>query len=176
MIDHDPTATFRSYPLVSTSGARGPTVTSMCFATRTDALEFVNVNNSAVESRTGTDMIYYYVPTRSFVLVQYKRIDFRNGELLVDDRLCGQLDRLEQVAKASRPAANPSDWRLGQDPCFLKVASLARVGEWGTGSSGHARHVPACCPMSGCCSEKDDATLRPQARTPSRLPRASNGT
>jgi hypothetical protein len=123
MIDHDTTATFRSYPLVFGQWREGA---NRNIHVLRDAhgrqLEFVNVNNSAVESRTGTDMIYYYVPTRSFVLVQYKRIDSRNDELLVDDRLCRQLDRLEQVATASRPAAKPSDWRLGQDPCFLKVA------------------------------------------------------
>src|SRR5215475_1093189 len=123
MIDHDTTATLRSYPLVFDQWREGA---NRNIHVLRDAhgrqLEFVNVNNSAVESRTGTDMIYYYVPTRSFVLVQYKRIDFRNDELPVDDRLYGQLDRLEQVAKASRRAAKPSDWRLGQDPCFLKVA------------------------------------------------------
>ena len=123
MIEQDTTATFRSYPLVFDKwGEEASRNIHVLRDAHGRQLEFVNVNNSDVETRTGTDMIYYYAPTGSFVLVQYKRINFKNDELLVNDKLYGQLDRLEQVAKASLPAATPSDWRLGQDPCFLKVA------------------------------------------------------
>lgn len=161
MIDQDTTATFRSYPLVFDGWQEGA---NRNIHVLRDAhgrqLEFVNVNNSAVESRTGTDMIYYYMPTRSFVLVQYKRIDFRNDELLVDDRLCRQLDRLEQVSNASRPAAAPSDWRLGQDPCFLKVAYWPE--------SAHEALVPGVTPGMYLPLSyvrlllADDATLGPR--------------
>ena len=58
MIDHDTTATFRSYPLVFGQWREGA---NRNIHVLRDAhgrqLEFVNVNNSAVESRTGTDMI-----------------------------------------------------------------------------------------------------------------------
>jgi hypothetical protein len=150
MIDHDTTATFRTYPLVFDEWREGGNRNIHVLRDgHGRQLEFVNVNNSAVESRTGTDMIYYYAPTHSFVLVQYKRIDSRNDELRVDDRLRDQLNRLEDVAKVGNPAAKPSDWRLGQDPCFLKVAY------WPESANG--------APTSGVTPGM------PHARTPSQL-------
>ncbi|MFE4577407.1 hypothetical protein [Streptomyces chartreusis] len=85
-------------------------------------LEIVNVNALPLEARTGTDMIYYHVPTESFVLVQYKRLDPRKKEIRVDERLRSQLDRLAEVAKLSSSPERPREWRLGSDPCFLKLA------------------------------------------------------
>ncbi len=85
-------------------------------------LEIVNVNALPLEARTGTDMIYYHVPTESFVLVQYKRLDPRKKEIRVDERLRSQLDRLDEVAKLSSSPKRPREWRLGGDPCFLKLA------------------------------------------------------
>lgn len=84
-------------------------------------LEIVNVNATPVEGRLGTDMIYYHVPTESFVLVQYKRLD-RNRKISVDDRLLGQLIQLEKVEELSRGPVTPEEWRLGKDSCFLKLA------------------------------------------------------
>ena len=85
-------------------------------------LEVINVNALPVEDRTGTDMIYYYEPTQSFTLVQYKRLDFRKKSMYVDRRFRDQLDRLEEVARLSKTAAKPSEWRLGGDSCFMKLA------------------------------------------------------
>ncbi|WP_206062217.1 hypothetical protein, partial [Nonomuraea basaltis] len=85
-------------------------------------LEVANVNATPVESRLGTDMIYFHEPTQSFVLVQYKRLDPRKRSIYVDDRLMSQIDRLEKVAQLSRSPALPSEWRMGNDPCFLKLA------------------------------------------------------
>ncbi|MEV0049029.1 hypothetical protein AB0H34_00850 [Saccharopolyspora shandongensis] len=85
-------------------------------------LEVANVNATPIETRLGTDLIYYHEQSHSFVLVQYKRVDPRERSLTVDKRLLGQLDRLEGVAKLSRTPECPSDWRLGGDPCFLKLA------------------------------------------------------
>ncbi|NKY30760.1 hypothetical protein [Nocardia gamkensis] len=72
-------------------------------------LEIANVNATNVEARLGTDMIYFYEPTSSFVLVQYKRLDPTRRTMSVDARLLGQLDRLEEVARLSRSAARPED-------------------------------------------------------------------
>jgi len=85
-------------------------------------LEVVNVNATPVESRLGTDMLYYHEPTKSFVFVQYKRLDPNTRSIYVDARLRSQLDRLEETAKLSTPPAQPSEWRLGNDPCFVKLA------------------------------------------------------
>ena len=85
-------------------------------------LEIANVNATEVEARLGTDMIYFHEPTASFVLVQYKRLHPDRHTMSVDARLLRQLDRLENVARLGKPAARPEDWRLGTDPCFLKLA------------------------------------------------------
>ncbi len=85
-------------------------------------LEISNVNTTQVESRLGTDMIYYHEPTESLVLVQYKRLDPVKREIYVDQRLRGQLKRLEGVTKLSRHPKKPSEWRFSSDPCFLKLA------------------------------------------------------
>ncbi|MEU2620844.1 hypothetical protein ABZ642_22355 [Streptomyces sp. NPDC007157] len=87
-------------------------------------VEIANVNASPVETRLGTDLIFYHEPTQSFVLVQYKRLPHEAGNrwIRVDERLLSQLDRLERVAALSRPASLPHEWRLGPDPCFVKLA------------------------------------------------------
>lgn len=85
-------------------------------------LEVVNVNATSVESRLGTDMLYYHEPTKSFVFVQYKRLDPETRSIYVDARLRSQLDRLEETAKLSSPPTQPSEWRLSNDPCFVKLA------------------------------------------------------
>ncbi|MCA1707710.1 MAG: hypothetical protein LC808_32340 [Actinobacteria bacterium] len=84
-------------------------------------LEVANINSTPVESRLGADLIYYHEATSSFVLVQYKRLS-PSKELYVDSRLLAQMDRLDEVAKLSQPPRAPSDWRLGNDSCFLKLA------------------------------------------------------
>ncbi|MFI8286761.1 hypothetical protein ACIF84_27410 [Streptomyces albidoflavus] len=50
-------------------------------------LEVVNVNATPVESRLGTDMLYYHEPTKSFVFVQYKRLGPDARSIYVDARL-----------------------------------------------------------------------------------------
>ncbi|MFJ3250426.1 hypothetical protein [Streptomyces sp. NPDC086782] len=85
-------------------------------------LEIANVNATPVESRLGTDMIYYHHPTHSFVLVQYKRLHPRSKEYRVNKQLRDQMDRLEQVSDLSRKPARPHEWRLSPDSCFLKFA------------------------------------------------------
>lgn len=85
-------------------------------------LEMANVNATPVETRLGTDMIYYHEPTRSFVLVQYKRLDSRRESVLVDKRLLSQIEKLETVADINSVPKMPHDWRLGTDACFLKLA------------------------------------------------------
>lgn len=42
--------------------------------------------------------------------------------MYVDKQLLGQLDRLDQVAMLSRNPRTPHEWRLGSDPCFVKLA------------------------------------------------------
>ncbi|MEU9410771.1 hypothetical protein AB0E08_34480 [Streptomyces sp. NPDC048281] len=124
LIDHDVRAAGRAFGLesdwVNGSGARCDI--NVLWDSSGRRLEVTNVNALPLESRTGTDMIYYHVPTKSFTLVQYKRLDPRKREIRVDERLRSQLDRLEEVAQLNSPPTQPHEWRLGSDPCFLKLA------------------------------------------------------
>lgn len=49
-------------------------------------------------------------------------LDPRRREIRVDEQLRSQLDRLEQVAQLNSSPVHPHEWRLGSDPCFLKLA------------------------------------------------------
>ncbi|TKA11958.1 hypothetical protein [Actinacidiphila oryziradicis] len=91
-------------------------------------VEVANVNATTVERRLGTDLIYYHEATQSCVLVQYKRLSPYAGErwIYIDDQLRDQLDRLEAVSELSREPKAPHEWRLGRDPCFLKLAYWPR--------------------------------------------------
>ncbi|MFJ6212042.1 hypothetical protein ACIQGZ_01675 [Streptomyces sp. NPDC092296] len=105
-------------------------------------LEVANVNATPIESRFGTDMIYYHEPTMSFTFVQYKRLESRKRSIRVDERLRSQLDRLDEVAKLSTSPSRPSDWRLGSDPCFLKLAYWPRDPESFTGGLTPGMYLP----------------------------------
>ncbi|GFJ84935.1 hypothetical protein Phou_091150 [Phytohabitans houttuyneae] len=83
-------------------------------------MEIVNVDASGVEAKTGADLIYYHVNTKSFVLVQYKRLHRRT--LSIDDRLRDQLARMDDLAKLNQQPSQPDDWRIGPDFGFLKLA------------------------------------------------------
>ncbi len=124
LIDHDIRVAGSAFGLIS-EWASGDSVRCDIHVLRDDRgrrLEIINVNAEPVEFRLGTDMIYYHEPTQSFVLVQYKRLNPAKLEIYVDHRLRSQLERLENVARLSRPPKRPSEWRLGSDPCFLKLA------------------------------------------------------
>jgi hypothetical protein len=115
-------------------------------------LEVVNVNATGVEARLGTDMIYYHLPTESFVLVQYKRLDPRTRSTYVNASLMSQLDRLEAVANLSKAPRRPSDWRLGSDPCFLKLAYWPE-GNRERSVEGSLQECIFRSPMFDCCSK-----------------------
>ncbi|MFJ9930938.1 hypothetical protein ACIRU5_33535 [Streptomyces misionensis] len=87
-------------------------------------IEVANINATPVEKRLGADLIYYHEATQSFILVQAKRLPPAAGTrwMYVDDQLLGQLDRLDQVSALSRSPQAPHEWRLGSDPCFVKLA------------------------------------------------------
>ncbi|MGW7451985.1 hypothetical protein [Streptomyces sp. NPDC054787] len=87
-------------------------------------IEVANINATPVEARLGADLIYYHEATQSFILVQAKRLPSESGArwMYADKQLRGQLDRLDRVAAMSREPWAPHEWRLGSDPCFVKLA------------------------------------------------------
>ncbi|WP_073743017.1 hypothetical protein [Streptomyces sp. CB02115] len=87
-------------------------------------IEVANINATPVESRLGADLIYYHEATQSFILVQVKRLPSEAGTrwMYADKQLLGQMDRLDRVAAMSKAPLTPHEWRLGSDPCFIKLA------------------------------------------------------
>jgi hypothetical protein len=121
-------------------------------------LEVVNVNATPVESRLGTDMIYYHHPTHSFVLVQYKRLKSRHKEYRVNKQLLDQMDRLEQVSRLSSKPAHSHEWRLSPDACFLKFAHW-RNGAASSTELAHGMYIPLSYAR---VLLEDDCTLGPK--------------
>ncbi|WP_157186624.1 hypothetical protein [Nocardia jiangxiensis] len=85
-------------------------------------IEIANVNATPVESRLGTDLIYYHEPSASFTLVQYKRLTESSRSISIGDQFEDQLRRLRKVSHLSQNPATPAEWKLGHDSCFLKLA------------------------------------------------------
>lgn len=54
--------------------------------------------------------------------MQYKRLESKKKPYCPDGRFYRQLARLEKTARLGKPAAKPSEWRLGSDSCFIKLA------------------------------------------------------
>lgn len=76
MIDHDARASVQGIGIFDQWKQRGELrcdIHTMHDATGR-RLEVANVNATPVESRLGTDLIYYHEPTHSFVLVLLKRL------------------------------------------------------------------------------------------------------
>ncbi|MEU3455320.1 hypothetical protein ABZ671_17240 [Micromonospora sp. NPDC006766] len=67
-------------------------------------LEIMNVNRWPIETRLGTDLIYYHKQRRSFVLVQYKRMvpDGSSWRCRVDDHFRQQLDVMRTLDNKCR--------------------------------------------------------------------------
>lgn len=126
-------------------------------------LEITNVNALELERRTGADLIYYHVPTQSFVLVQYKRLERKQQPYRVDRQLLDQLERLEAVNQLSRTAERPHEWRFGDDACFLK---LAYWPENGTNDLAPGMYLPVSYVQ---LLLKDDSTRGPRMDANARL-------
>ena len=107
-------------------------------------LEIANVNATKVEGRLGTDLIYYHHGTHSFTLVQYKKLGPRKQPMYVgpNDRLHGQLDRLEAVSKRSLSPSAARDWRLSNDHCFIKLAHWTEEDSAGDGAPASGMILP----------------------------------
>jgi hypothetical protein len=86
-------------------------------------LTVINVNRSKIEQTLGCDLIYYTHRYQAYVLVQYKRL--RNSgqtwEYRPDQQLAKELERMRIVTSQSKPSSEPSEHRLGEDFCFLKL-------------------------------------------------------
>ncbi len=97
------------------------------FTDRRHTLDVMNVNATGVEAATGVDLIYYNHDYDCFVLVQYKRMEKREGKRVsgVDARLPDQLIRmvsLDALSSTSSSTVSPAAFRLGASATFTKFA------------------------------------------------------
>ncbi|MFC7547989.1 hypothetical protein ACFQUZ_16710 [Plantactinospora sp. GCM10030261] len=89
-------------------------------------LEIMNVNRWPVETRLGTDLIYYHKQRRSFVLVQYKRMvpDGSSWRCRVDDHFRQQLDVMRTLDNKCGQEEPGYEYRMVPTPSFLKICQL----------------------------------------------------
>lgn len=101
-------------------------------AATSERLTIILANRLPLEQQTGTDLIYFNETFQSFVMVQYKAMEredgpdgapeavFRlpNGQL---DEEIARMDSLLAVLKTCPAKATPDDFRLTENPFFLKL-------------------------------------------------------
>lgn len=89
-------------------------------------LEIMNVNRWPIETRLGTDLIYYHQQRRSFVLVQYKRMVWDGPSLRcrVDDHFRQQLDVMRTLDNKCGREEPGGDYRMVPTPSFVKICHL----------------------------------------------------
>ncbi|MEU1966413.1 hypothetical protein ABZ541_21555 [Micromonospora sediminicola] len=89
-------------------------------------LEIMNVNRWPIETRLGTDLIYYHQQRRSFILVQYKRMvsDGSSLRCRVDDHFRQQLDVMRALDKKCGQGEPGGDYRMVPTPSFVKICHL----------------------------------------------------
>jgi hypothetical protein len=89
-------------------------------------LEVMNVNRWPIETRLGTDLIYYHRQRHSFVLVQYKRLvpDGSHWRCRVDQHFQNQLEAMRKLDVSCAPKKPGGDYRMLPTPSFVKVCRL----------------------------------------------------
>jgi hypothetical protein len=100
------------------------------FHSRDERLTVINANRTAIEKILGVDLIYYHGRYKSYVMVQYKRLETENGIRLYrpdsDSNYSRELQRMKAVNLASVKGKVPSitapdDYRLNLGPFYLKL-------------------------------------------------------
>jgi hypothetical protein len=89
-------------------------------------LQVMSVNRWSIETRLGTDLIYYHVQRRSFVLVQYKRMIREGGtwRCRVNDDFRSQLRAMRDLDERCRKVDDDGRFRLLRTPSFVKICRL----------------------------------------------------
>lgn len=92
-------------------------------------LTVILANRLPLEQLTGTDLIYFNETYRSFVMVQYKAMDYANGVSsfrLPDAGLDREIARMQAMEDQLRPvvASNTKEnYRLNDGPFYIKLCS-----------------------------------------------------
>ncbi len=82
-----------------------------------------NANNDTAEHTLGIDLIYYNVSRASMILVQYKKLDGKDGFYPdSDSNLADEIERMRALDRHVAPHRSPrDDFRLEPGPCWIKL-------------------------------------------------------
>lgn len=90
-------------------------------------LTVVMANRLPLEQQTGADLIYFNEAYRSFVMVQYKAMEKRNGSAefrwKTNGQFCDEIKRMETLLAELRTlhsGTHPDGFRFSDNPFFLK--------------------------------------------------------
>lgn len=80
-------------------------------------------DKTPLETRTGTDLIYFREDTKAFILVQYKRmVDGADGlHYRPDSQLDLEIERFEALGLLDSPATSVAEVRLSAAPFYIKL-------------------------------------------------------
>lgn len=101
----------------------GPTPNSTVFHhPQIGELTVVNVDTKKFETASGVDLIYYRHETRSFVLIQYKRMKkVKNGwRYTSDSKFREQLATMHTIT-GDLADDDPWNFRIAPNPCYFKL-------------------------------------------------------
>lgn len=82
-----------------------------------------NANDDTAEHTLGVDLIYYNVSRASMILVQYKKLDKKDGFYPdSDSNLADEIERMRAVNRhVARHRGPQDDFRLEPSPCWIKL-------------------------------------------------------
>jgi hypothetical protein len=97
-------------------------------------LTVLNANRTTIEKTLGVDLIYYNHDREAFVLVQYKRLTGDEEPIYrpnLDKNLEKELKRMRAFkTSTSSSTANYLNFRLNDNPFFLKLCKSQSPGDW----------------------------------------------
>lgn len=99
------------------------------FESDSERLTVILANRLPLEEQTGTDLVYFNETYQSFVMVQYKAMEFCDDEKGAIFRLpnpqldeeIGRMDKLLEFLRSCNSNNHKSEFRLNENPFFLKL-------------------------------------------------------
>ena len=97
---------------------------------RDEVLTIMNVNRTKIEKTLGVDLLYYHHKFKSFVLVQYKRMEKQNGKFIyrpIDVSYKTELQRMKDFQtkhSVSSDISLPEEYRLYPKGFYFKLCEL----------------------------------------------------
>ncbi|MBZ0317144.1 MAG: hypothetical protein K8L91_12050 [Anaerolineae bacterium] len=93
MIRHDMDTLFKDWQSIPYQ------IGAKIFTKGSKKITIINANRNKLEHTTGVDLIFYHENYRAFIMIQYKRMLWKNGEYIYrpDDSFRAELDRMKAI-------------------------------------------------------------------------------